>query len=189
MKVLHLLAGIGLALLITGPVAAKSRLVTDPDAPRSVPANGPVSVDWTDPAQFSEIRYSHNRSEAQRGNWVEQLAQYLQTTAAKRLAPGESLQVTLTDISRAGEYEPWHGISMQDARVVRDIYPPRISLTFKRSDAQGNVIEEGERKLVDSAFMMGSSTFGNSDQLRYEKRLLDDWLRREFKPGQELTAR
>ena len=58
-----------------------------------------------------------------------------------------------------------------------------------QADAQGNVIEQGERKLVDTAFLMGSSTFGNSDQLRYEKRLLDDWLRRELKPGQELTAR
>ena len=189
MKAFHLFAGIALALVLAAPVAAKSRTVTDPDAPRSLPANGPVSVDWTDPAQFSEIRYSHNRSEAQRGNWVEQLAQYLQTAAAKRLASGESLQITLTDISRAGEYEPWRGIHMQDARIVRDIYPPRISLTFKRTDAQGNVIEQGERKLVDTAFLMGSSTFGNSDQLRYEKRLLDDWLRRELKPGQELTAR
>ncbi len=189
MKTFPLLAGLVLALFLTAPVVAKSRLVTDPDAPRSLPANGPVSVDWTDPAQFSEIRYSHNRSEAQRGNWVEQLAQYLQTTAAKRLPAGESLQVTLTDISRAGEYEPWRGVNMQDARIVRDIYPPRISLTFKRTDAQGNVIEQGERKLVDTAFMMGSSTFGTSDQLRYEKRLLDDWMRREFKPDQKLTAR
>ncbi|MEP6906671.1 MAG: DUF3016 domain-containing protein [Pseudoxanthomonas sp.] len=189
MKIFPLLAGIVLAVLLAGPVNAKTRMVTDPDAPRSLPAEGPVSVDWTDPAEFSEIRHSANRWEARRGNWVVQLAEYLQTSAAKRLAPGEQLQVTLTDISRAGDYEPWRGPNLQDARIVRDIYPPRISLTFKRTDPQGNVIAEGERKLVDSAFLMNSSTFGASDTLRYEKRLLDDWLRKEFKPEQALSAR
>jgi hypothetical protein len=147
MKTSSLFAGILLALFLAGPVAAKSRNVTDPDAPRSLPAEGPVSVDWTDPAQFSDIRYSGNRWEAKRGNWVEQLAQYLQKSAAKKLPPGEQLQVTITDIKRAGQYEPWRGPNLQDTRFVRDIYPPRISLTFKRTDAQGNVIDQGERKL------------------------------------------
>ena len=189
MKLSPLFAGLSLALLLAGPVAAKSRTVTDPDAPRALAADGPVSVDWTDPAQFSEIRYSRNSWEAKRGNWVEQLAKYVQTNAAKRLAPGEQLHVTITDITRAGEYEPWRGPNLQDARIVRDIYPPRISLTFKRTDAQGNVIEEGDRKLVDTAFLMGNSIFGSNDLLRYEKRLLDDWIRKEFKPEQALSAR
>lgn len=188
MKTSPLFAGLALALFLAGPVAAKSRMVTDPDAPRSVPAEGAVSVDWTDPAQFSEIRYSMNRWEAKRGNWVEQLAKHLQTSAEKRLAPGERLQVTLTDITRAGDYEPWHGANAQDTRIVRDIYPPRISLTFKRTDAQGNVIAEGERKLSDSGFMYNGSTIGSNDTLRYEKRLLDDWIRKEFR-SPELTAR
>ncbi len=188
MKTSPLLTGLALALFLAGPVTAKPRMVTDPDAPRSVPAEGAVSVDWTDPAQFSEIRHSMNRWEAKRGNWVEQLARHLQTSAAKRLPPGERLQVTLTDITRAGDYEPWHGPNAQDTRIVRDIYPPRISLTFKRTDAQGNVIAEGERKLSDSGFMYNGSAIGSNDTLRYEKRLLDDWIRKEFR-SPELTAR
>ena len=189
MKATPLFAGILLALFIAGPVTAKSRNVTDPDAPRSLPAEGPVSVDWTDPAQFSDIRYSGNRWEAKRGNWVEQLAQYLQKSAVKKLPPGEQLQVTITDIKRAGQYEPWHGPNLQDTRFVRDIYPPRISLTFKRTDAQGNVIDQGERKLVDSAFLMGNSMLGDRDPVRYEKGLLDYGLRREFKPETEHRPR
>jgi hypothetical protein len=188
MKTPFLLAGV-LALCFTGAVQAKSRTVTDPDAPRSLPAEGPVSVDWTDPAQFSDIKYSGNSWEAARGNWVEQLAEHLRQSAEKKLPPGEQLQVTITDIKRAGQYEPGRGPNLQDTRVIRDIYPPRISLTFKRLDAQGGVIEEGERKLVDSGFLMGSSLFGSSDTLRYEKGLLDDWLREEFKDTSKLSAR
>ena len=188
MKTHSLAAVLMLSLRLVAPLAARPAKVTDPDAPRSLASDGPVQVDWTDPAQFSDIRFSGNRWAAQRGNWVEQLAKHVQTNAAKRLAPGERLHVTITDITRAGEYEPWRGPNLQDARIVRDIYPPRISLTFKRTDAQGNVIAEGERKLSDSGFMYNGSAIGSNDTLRYEKRLLDDWIRKEFR-SPELTAR
>ena len=69
------------------------------------------------------------------------------------------------------------------------MYPPRISLAFKRLDAQGEVIEQGERKLSDSGFLTGSTRFGDSDPLRYEKRMLDDWLKREFKQDAALSVR
>ncbi|MEO6104487.1 MAG: DUF3016 domain-containing protein [Pseudoxanthomonas sp.] len=181
MKFAPLFAGLALALLVAGPVIGKSRNVTDADAPRSVATQSGVSIDWTDPAQFADIRYSGNRWEAQSGNWVEQLAQHLQKRAIKKLPPGQSLQVTFTDIKRAGSYEPGRGANLQDVRIVRDIYPPRITLTFKRLDAQGAVIDQGERKLSDSGFLSGSSGLSNSDPLRYEKSMLDDWVRREFK--------
>ncbi len=179
-KTCSLIALLALACMTAGPLAAKSRSVTDADAPRGLPAQGAVSVDWTDPAEFSEIRYSHNRQEARRGNWVEQLALHLQSSAVKKLPRGETLQVTLTDIKRAGEYEPWRGHSLDNVRIVRDLYPPRIDLTFTRLDASGNVMAQGQRKLTDAGFLLGSTGFGDGDPLRYEKSMLDRWLRREL---------
>ena len=70
-----------LAALAIAPLHAASN-VTDPDRPRALPGDGPVHVEWTDPAQFSELRYSRNRWEAQQGDWVTQLAEYLQERAA-----------------------------------------------------------------------------------------------------------
>lgn len=49
------------------------------------------------------------------------------------------------------------------------------------------VVAEGERKLVDHGFLMGAN-LNNTDNLRYEKRLIDDWLRREFKNNATLTS-
>lgn len=189
MKLPLFIAGLAVACLLSGTADARSRNVTDPDAPRSLASDGPVQVDWTDPAQFSDIRFSGNRWAAQRGNWVEQLATHLQTRAAAQLPAGESLQVTFTDIKRAGGFEPWHGPNLQDTRIVREIYPPLITLTFKRMDAQGNVIDQGERRLRDAGFMMGTSSAMSSDPLRFEKRMLDDWLRRELRPDAALSAR
>lgn len=169
-----------LGLLLAGSAAAKPD-VTDPKAPRSLPADGAVAVSWTDPAQFSDLRQSGNRWEAKRGDWVHELAKYLRKRAAQRLPSGERLEVTITDIRRAGQYEPWRGASMGSTRIVREIYPPRIELNFKLSGANGDVVAEGARKLTDLDFMRNASTVGNSDPLRYEKRLIDDWLNKEFK--------
>ena len=190
MNTLSLGTALLLACLAASPLQARVRNVTDTDAPRSLASTGPVQVDWADPAQFSDIRLSGNRREAQRGNWVQQLAQHLQTRATAQLPAGETLQVTFTDIQRAGSFEPWRGPNMQDTRIVRDIYPPRIELTFKHMDAQGNVIAQGERRLRDVGFMMGSATTVlNSDPLRFEKRLLDDWLRRELRADTAVSVR
>lgn len=177
-----LVAGLLTCLLVIGSAtAAGPRTVTDPQAPRALSGDGPVKVSWTDPAQFTEIRQSTNRFEAQRGNWVQQLATYVQTSAGKQLQPGQTLEVTLTDIKRAGDYEPWHGPRGNDIRILRDIYPPRIALTFTLTDAQGQVLAQGERKLSDSGYLHNIGLQRDTDPLRYEKRLVDEWVRRDLR--------
>jgi len=157
------------------------RKVTDPNAPRSLPVDGQVDVRWTDPSEFSDIRYSGNRFEAERGNWVRDLAEYLRKRALKGLPPGERMEVEITDIRRAGYYEPWRGIAMQNVRILRDIYPPRLELNFRRLNPTGEIINAGERKLSDSAYLMRSSPLNSSDPLRYEKQMIDRWLRDELR--------
>ncbi len=176
-----------LALAVVAPAGAIQK-VTDPDAPRSLPVDGAVDVRWTDPAQFTDIRYSGNRWEAERGDWVVRLAEHLRERALKKLPPGQRLEVEITDIRRAGRYEPWHGIALQDVRILRDHYPPRMELNFELTDADGNVIEQGERVLTDTAYLMGASMVANSsDPLRFEKAMIDRWLSREL--AQPVTAR
>lgn len=171
-----LLAGV---LVAAGAIAAP-RTVTDPEAPRALQADGPVSVKWDDPAKFTEIRQSSNRFEAERGDWVQQLARYVQTTAAKPLQPGQTLDVTLVDIKRAGDYEPWHGPRGRDIRIMRDIYPPRITLQYTLKDASGRIISEGDARLSDTGYLQGGGLLSDSDPLRYEKRLLNDWVKRQL---------
>ena len=164
----------------TAPVGARIRNVTDADAPRSLPAEGTVSVSWQDPAQFTEILHSSNRTEARRGDWVLQLAMHLRERAQKRLPPGERMEVDILDIQRAGNYEPSRATAYSDVRVVRELYPPRMTLAFKRIGADGQVIAEGERKLSDPGYLIGPVPGLSSDPLRYEKSLIDRWLAQEF---------
>jgi hypothetical protein len=167
--------------LLSGCAQSKVRDVTDPSAERSIPERGPVAVNWTDPAQFSEIRFTRDRFDATRGDWVRKLALHLQKRAGRQLPDGERMEVQITDIDLAGEYEPERTFNFNSARVLRDIYPPRIELKFTRFDEQGQVIAEGERKLRDLSYLHNIPLANRNDSLRYEKRLLDDWLRKELR--------
>ncbi len=150
------------------------------DAPRALPASGPVNVQWNDPATFAELTQSGNRWEASEGDWLQDLAQYMRKRAQPLLAPGERLDLTIVDIKRAGQYEPWHGVQMQNVRIIRDHYPPRMTVQFQRHDASGTIIAEGERKLTDQAFLLHAGPINQTDPLRYEKRMVDAWLRSEL---------
>lgn len=182
-----------LAIGLLGAVLALSAQagsnVTDPNLPRNLPADGPVDVSWSDPAKFTDLRASGNRWEAERGDWVQQLAQYARTSATKQLAPGEKLEITITDIQRAGRYEPWLGPQFQDVRMIRDHYPPRMTLTYTLYGAGGQVLARNERKLSDMGFLMGSTPLNSSDPLRYEKRMIDGWVRRDLGPQRLVGSR
>ncbi len=170
---------LALALAMAGCASTGGKDMLAADAPRALPESGPVSVRWNDPATFAELRYSHNRYDAARGSWLTDLAQHMRKRAEAQLPAGERLELTIVDVDRAGDYEPWHGIQYDDTRIVRDIYPPRMTVQYKRYDASGAVVAEGERKLSDPGFLLGSTPINNSDPLRFEKRLIDSWLRRE----------
>ena len=153
------------------------------DAPRALPDAGRVAVAWADPAGFTELRRSGNRFDASRGTWLTDLAEYLRTRAEAALPANQRLELTIVDVDRAGDYEPWHGMALHDTRIMRDIYPPRMTVQFRQLDADGKVVAEGERKLSDPAYLMGIQPLNDSDPLRYEKRMIDSWVRREFADG------
>lgn len=179
MRTLPLLLAMVLALGACASTGGTNMLAAD--APRALPAAGPVSVAWNDPAQFSEMRSSSNRYAASQGNWLNNLATYMREQAEETLPAGHRLELTIIDIQRAGRYEPWLAPNLQDTRIVRDMYPPRMTLRFRELDAAGAVVAEGERKLSDPAFLMNSTRMGDSDPLRYEKRMVDSWLRSDWR--------
>lgn len=140
---------------------------------------GIVSVTYADPSRFSDGRSAPRESAQARQAWLDALSLHLADQAAPRLPEGQRLEVHITDVQRAGGFEPWRGPQAGDVRIVRDLYPPRIDLNFKVLAADGRVVREGRRQLRDAAFLM-KPDIGSNDTLRYEKALIDDWVRQEF---------
>lgn len=143
----------------------------------TAPAN--VTATYDHPEQFTETKKLRSLApQLADDDYLKTLRSYMEDRAGKMLPPGEHLNIVVTDIDRAGNFEPWRSYPMRDVRIVKDIYPPCIDLHFQLLDANGKVIREGTRKLRDPGFMYdGIATSGN-DSLRYEKGLIDRWLRK-----------
>jgi hypothetical protein len=144
------------------------------------PANRPddrVRIEYVNPGSFSDIGDAYG-SEKLRDARLQALREHLQRRSQEVLAPGQTLLVSVTDIDMAGRVEPLSGAS-RDLRVVRDVYPPRIDLSFKLIGPGGETLKSGERSLRDINFAMNGMRYPN-DALRFEKSLLDEWLEREW---------
>lgn len=147
-------------------------------------AEASVKMDWTDPAKFADTRQSMCTSSIKPEEWLADLARHVQARAASRLAPGQRLEITITDIRRAGQCEPWRGPRASDIRVIKEPYSPRIDLRYTLADEGGKVLREGTEELRDLAFLQ-RGTLNANDPLRFEKRMLDDWLRKTFESGKD----
>jgi hypothetical protein len=138
-----------------------------------------AEVLFFEPQKFTDVRDSY-MGDPDRTTYLEQIRDHLLEQAKYYVPEGHKLAVTFTDIDMAGDFEPWRGPRWDDIRVVKDIYPPRMVLTFRLTDAEGKVVKEGKRDLRDLAFMMKITMSFRDDAVRHEKALLDDWLRSEF---------
>ncbi len=136
---------------------------------------------FVDPANFTDARDSYTGSDAGRDDILSALREYMLDEAKRFIPQGDTLFVSVTDVDLAGEYEPWRGPQWDDVRIVKDIYPPKINLSFRVTDSTGRVLKEGKRELRDLAFLMNLSMQFREDRLRHEKTLLDDWFRSEFR--------
>lgn len=164
--------------LLLGLSAGGALLVADPK-----PAASPVTVVFSHPEKFTDVRDNESDFENERGreHYLPLLQEFLQQQGATRLAPGQQLTITFSDIDLAGDFEPWRGVQYSDIRIIKDIYIPRLTFAFKLTDGKGQVLKEGERKLQDLGYQMRLTRGFRDDPLRYEKDMLDDWLRDELR--------
>jgi hypothetical protein len=160
-------------LLLAAIIATGSAFAADPDTKASN-----VTVTFHESEKFTDARSSFG-SDTDEG-YLKIISEHLQKTAAKHLAAGQKLEITITDVDLAGDFIPGN-VRNQDVRIIKEIYIPRIKLSFKLLDASGKVVKEGERKLSDLNFMMNTGIIGRNDSLFYDKELLSNWVSKEFK--------
>jgi hypothetical protein len=165
-----------LALLLTSGMAEPA---VSPD-----PGMGRVTVVFERPEKFTDLKDGMTDFENERGRerFLPFIREHLEKRGERILPEGQKLTVTFTDIDLAGDFEAWHGIAFQDVRIVKPVYVPRLAFSYTLTDADGQVVKQGERRLIDGGFQMRRTSAFDSDSLRYEKGMLDDWLRQEIQP-------
>ena len=139
-----------------------------------------AEVQFVHPEKFSDAGKSYQ--------WVDRdtalagLKEHLVKQAAAMLPSDQKLVVNVTDVDLAGWYDP-RQLASRERRIVSESHPPRIDLDFRLLAADGSVLKEGQRNLRDYSFLTSGNLGYQNDYLRYEKTMLDDWLKQEFVKG------
>jgi hypothetical protein len=145
-----------------------------------------VTVRMSRPEAFTDFKATCVGMDARTRGLLDDLTQFIRATGARYVPDSETLEITLTDIDLAGEFETWRSPQACNVRVMLDIYAPRIRLEFRLTDRDGKVVSSGARGLRDPLYLTRAGLL-STDPLRYEKYLLLEWFQREF-PGRSGTS-
>ncbi|ABV89036.1 DUF3016 domain-containing protein [Shewanella pealeana] len=168
-------------ILVAGILASSSAWAADEAVENPITEDGMVKVEWQDPDSFRDIRSSGDIQSRFEQRTFEQMTKSLNKEASKILKPDQKLEMVVTDLDLAGDVRPTFGATTNDLRVVKDIYPPRITFSYKI--LQGDqVVMAGDEKLTDMNFMYSINKMNNKPY-RYENELLSSWLKKTVKPN------
>lgn len=142
-----------------------------------------VEVTFENPENYRDIDYNYNDNSRGQKIFLPQIEKHIIRMGKRFFKDGQSLSMVITDIDLAGDHEPWRGPALDDVRIVRSIYPPRISFSYELKDSSGSVIASGDENLSDLNFDFRLRT-NSHDNLFYEKEMITDWFRKLPKPGE-----
>jgi hypothetical protein len=152
-------------------------------------AKAEVDITWQEPEKYRDVRPSNESRMRFRESTFKELNEYI-TELAEDLPDGQALLMTVDNLDLAGQVWPasfvgfGHGSS--DVRLIKSIDIPRMSFTYQLLDENGLVLQESAVKLKDMSFQSRHNRFFDSEALRYEKNMIQDWFKDEFP---QLTAK
>lgn len=143
-------------------------------------AGGKAAVTWESPENYKDVRASSGSEAEFRDRVFNQLENHLNELAAA-LPDGQTLEMTVTDLSLAGDLRlSGARTGHQDVRVVSDMYPARISFRYRLLDSSGKLLKEGSEKLRSSPLSSGTIRANRSEPLGMEKAMLTRWFKKNF---------
>lgn len=139
-------------------------------------AGAATTVTYVQPDRFSDIPFvPWEREEA-----LKDLTEHF-TRLGNSLPPDQTLRIEVLDVDLAGRAIP-NARMGRDIRVLRgEADWPRIQLRFTL-EQNGQVLKSGEAQLSDMNYMNHRTRYFDSEPLRYEKQMIDDWFEKSIAP-------
>ena len=136
-----------------------------------------ISVIFVEPEKFIDARRAE-MGPTSRGILTD-LEKFIIAAGARYLPEDMQLNIRVTNIDLAGDFELFRGPQADQVRIIKGLYPPHIVLEFEVVDGAENVVKSGKRELTDINYQL-RAVYPREDYLRYEKDILRDWLRAEL---------
>ena len=139
-------------------------------------ATAAATVTYVEPDRFTDVPFAP----WERERVLKELTAHFEKLAAS-LPPGQELKVEVLDLDLAGQVKP-NFRGGQDLRVMNGGADwPHMHLRYSITEG-GKVIKSGEEKLSNMQYLNRMNQYGNNELLRYEKQMLDDWLKQIVAP-------
>jgi Protein of unknown function (DUF3016) len=136
-----------------------------------------IAVVFVKPEKFTDARRADFKPNSD--SILDAIANFMQEMGDETIPRDMNLDIKVTDIDLAGNFEPWHGLQSDQVRITNGLYPPRIAIEFRVIGPSGQVVRSGKRDLTDLDYQR-RTFYPMDDYLRYEKDLLRHWFHEEF---------
>jgi hypothetical protein len=135
-----------------------------------------VTVTYVKPDDYTDVP----RSVIERDRVLKDFSEYF-AKLDKKLPAGQSLKIEVLDIDLAGRLYPRYS-GGDDIRVLKGGADwPRMHLRYTLSQ-DGQTLRSGDEQLSNMNYQMSMTRYADSEPLRYEKQMLDDWFKKTIAP-------
>lgn len=159
-------------LALTAALAATSAAF----AANEAASKGAAQIAYHEPEKFADFRKSESYRQSDAEVLQAELSRAIERTAGHALPPGYTLTIRFSDIDLAGDINPLHRMELNDVRVYRSVYVPRLVFDYAVLDAEGATVVAGSEKLVDLAYDMRVHTT-RTDYTEIEADMMRDFIK------------
>lgn len=134
-----------------------------------------VSVTYVKPDDYTDMPFSP----VERERTLKDFSDYF-ATLNKKLPQGQTLKIEVLDIDLAGRLYPRR--AGDDIRVMTGGADwPRMHLRYTLEE-NGQVLRSGDDQISSMNYQWSRTSYFDSDAMRYEKQMLDDWFNKTIVP-------
>jgi hypothetical protein len=140
---------------------------------------GNVRINFVQPEKFTDFRIEGRQENVSAGIFRDQVSSYLSAAVAKRF-PGDTLNLTFTDIDLAGRIDFSKTRRLSNVRIDRNVASPlRLYFNYSLTDSRGRVLTSGSKTLVDTDYLYRYNYYPDQTKTRtlfYETATLNRWI-------------
>jgi hypothetical protein len=133
-------------------------------------AAGGVTVKFANPEAYTDMPFASWEAD----DMLKELERHF-THLGKRLPANEELQIEVTDFDPAGQIR-WTRYARPLRVLTGGADWPHLTLNYTHL-RDGKVVASGSERIHDMNYLHRMNRYTDSDGLRYEKRMIDEWFK------------
>ncbi|WP_105253186.1 DUF3016 domain-containing protein [Pseudoalteromonas sp. T1lg75] len=138
---------------------------------------GEAKIKWQDLNDYADARPSNEVKKPYHDRLMKKFDKHF-NFEAQNLPEGSVFKAEITDLDLAGEVR----FGMNEFRVMKPVYIPRIEFSYKLVDKDGKVLSSGDVDIKDMSYMDRMRSIHSDKEFYYDFRLISSWFQDSLYP-------